>query len=145
MSFNLKVLTSVLLLSTAVFGLVVQTDGHFEINAQPKGIDVSGHQGNVNWGPVVNNGVAFAYIKATEGTSKAVVHSKCGALTFYFQPTRALTSPPNTLAPPKPASFAVPTTLPFLIGLLVPLRPIGLPPMVGVGVGMASPSQVPST
>lgn len=35
---------------------------------QPKGIDVSSHQPNVNWGSVKANGVQFAYIKATEGT-----------------------------------------------------------------------------
>jgi len=145
MSLNLmKALASALFLSTSVLGLVVQTDGHFEISAQPKGIDVSGHQGNVNWGTVMNNGVSFAYIKATEGTSKVVVRSKCGVLTFYFQPIRALTSPLNTLALPKPASFVVATTLPFLIGHLVLPRPTGLPPTVGVGVVMESPSQAPS-
>ncbi|KAG0018698.1 hypothetical protein BGZ80_006850 [Entomortierella chlamydospora] len=33
------------------------------------GIDVSGYQGNVNWGTVSSAGKEFAYIKATEGTS----------------------------------------------------------------------------
>ncbi|CAO3635820.1 unnamed protein product [Cunninghamella blakesleeana] len=37
--------------------------------AKPKGIDVSSHQPNVNWGSVKANGVSFAYIKATEGHS----------------------------------------------------------------------------
>lgn len=37
--------------------------------AQPKGIDVSGHQPNVNWAKVKSSGVSFAFIKATEGTS----------------------------------------------------------------------------
>jgi hypothetical protein len=37
--------------------------------AQPQGIDVSGHQPGVNWATVKANGVTFAYIKATEGTS----------------------------------------------------------------------------
>ncbi|GLB38231.1 putative glycosyl hydrolases family 25 [Lyophyllum shimeji] len=36
--------------------------------AAPKGIDVSSYQPNVNWATVKANGVAFAYIKATEGT-----------------------------------------------------------------------------
>ncbi|KAH7924611.1 glycoside hydrolase family 25 protein [Leucogyrophana mollusca] len=35
----------------------------------PSGIDVSAYQGNVNWGAAKNNGVTFAYIKATEGVS----------------------------------------------------------------------------
>ncbi|KAF9352087.1 hypothetical protein BGX34_000178 [Mortierella sp. NVP85] len=37
--------------------------------AQPKGIDVSGYQPNVNWAAVKANGIEFAYIKATEGTT----------------------------------------------------------------------------
>ncbi|CAO3568779.1 unnamed protein product [Mortierella alpina] len=37
--------------------------------AQPQGIDVSHWQGNVNWGSVKTNGIAFAYIKATESTN----------------------------------------------------------------------------
>jgi GH25 family lysozyme M1 (1,4-beta-N-acetylmuramidase) len=32
------------------------------------GLDVSGWQGNVNWGSVKSHGARFAYIKATEGT-----------------------------------------------------------------------------
>jgi len=64
---NLKVLVSALLgLSTTVFGPVED----LEMMAQPKGIDVSSHQGEVNWKTVVSNGISFAYIKATEGTSR---------------------------------------------------------------------------
>ncbi|KAF7316067.1 Secreted hydrolase [Mycena indigotica] len=37
--------------------------------AQPQGIDVSGFQPSVNWATVKANGVSFAYIKATEGTT----------------------------------------------------------------------------
>lgn len=37
--------------------------------AGPQGIDVSNHQGTINWTTVASEGVAFAYIKATEGTS----------------------------------------------------------------------------
>ncbi|KAF9436899.1 hypothetical protein BGZ76_002659 [Entomortierella beljakovae] len=33
------------------------------------GIDVSSHQGNVNWATVASAGNKFAYVKATEGTS----------------------------------------------------------------------------
>jgi GH25 family lysozyme M1 (1,4-beta-N-acetylmuramidase) len=33
------------------------------------GLDVSSHQGNVDWTSVKNNGAKFAYAKATEGTS----------------------------------------------------------------------------
>ncbi|KAF8842366.1 glycoside hydrolase family 25 protein [Paxillus ammoniavirescens] len=37
--------------------------------ADPQGIDVSSYQPSVDWTTVKNNGIAFAYIKATEGTS----------------------------------------------------------------------------
>ena len=33
------------------------------------GMDVSGYQGNVDWGTAYANGARFAYVKATEGTS----------------------------------------------------------------------------
>lgn len=35
----------------------------------PRGLDVSSHQGNVNWAGVAGAGGAFAYVKATEGTT----------------------------------------------------------------------------
>jgi GH25 family lysozyme M1 (1,4-beta-N-acetylmuramidase) len=34
-----------------------------------KGVDVSSHQGSVNWSTAWANGARFAYVKATEGTS----------------------------------------------------------------------------
>ncbi|KAJ7665935.1 glycoside hydrolase family 25 protein [Mycena polygramma] len=37
--------------------------------AQPQGIDVSHFQATVDWATVKANGVSFAYIKATEGTT----------------------------------------------------------------------------
>jgi len=36
--------------------------------ANPQGIDMSSHQTSINWSSVKNNGISFAYIKATEGT-----------------------------------------------------------------------------
>jgi len=36
--------------------------------AQPQGIDVSNHQGTIDWTKVT--GIEFVYIKATEGTGK---------------------------------------------------------------------------
>ncbi|MFD5557369.1 GH25 family lysozyme [Streptomyces sp. NPDC127068] len=35
---------------------------------QTEGVDVSSHQGNVAWSTLWNNGVRWAYVKATEGT-----------------------------------------------------------------------------
>ncbi|KAH7926422.1 glycoside hydrolase family 25 protein [Leucogyrophana mollusca] len=37
--------------------------------ADPQGIDVSDYQTDIDWTTVVDNGVTFVYIKATEGTS----------------------------------------------------------------------------
>ena len=37
--------------------------------AQTAGMDVSSHQGNVNWTTAWANGARFAYVKATEGTT----------------------------------------------------------------------------
>jgi len=37
--------------------------------AQPEGVDVSNHQGTVNWAQVKAGGIEFAFIKATEGTT----------------------------------------------------------------------------
>ncbi|WP_158884342.1 lysozyme [Amycolatopsis anabasis] len=40
----------------------------FQITASVEGIDVSGHQGNVDWNYWWGQGKRFAYVKATEGT-----------------------------------------------------------------------------
>ena len=41
-----------------------------EVGAAVAGIDVSRHQGNVNWRAYWNRGKRFAYVKATEGTRR---------------------------------------------------------------------------
>ena len=68
--FDLKALTATLLLAVAVFGAAIGSPGNFQKRAQPKGIDVSSYQPNIDWGTVRSSGVTFAYIKATEGTSE---------------------------------------------------------------------------
>ncbi|KAI0044253.1 glycoside hydrolase family 25 protein [Auriscalpium vulgare] len=52
-------------------GSCVLTSPTLVKRADPQGIDVSRYQGSINWntGTVKANGVAFAYIKATEGTT----------------------------------------------------------------------------
>ncbi|MGW5422536.1 lysozyme [Streptomyces sp. NPDC003943] len=43
--------------------------GGFTLQAvQTEGVDVSGHNGNVDWSTLWNSGVRWAYVKATEGT-----------------------------------------------------------------------------
>ena len=143
---SLKALASTFLLYSVVLGVVVEVPGHFEVNAQPKGIDVSGWQGNVDWGAVVNNGVSFAYIKATEGTSRTngTLIATPGA-DILFQPTRALTFHLNTPAPPKLVSFVADITSPDPIRPLALLKPFGLLPTEEVGAATASLFQVLST
>ncbi|UNS95279.1 lysozyme [Streptomyces tubbatahanensis] len=43
-------------------------DGKPSLDASVEGVDVSGHQGNVDWQALWGSGVRFAYVKATEGT-----------------------------------------------------------------------------
>lgn len=40
--------------------------------SDPQGIDVSDYQPDVDWTTVVDNGIQFVYIKATEGTCSAI-------------------------------------------------------------------------
>ena len=145
MLFSLGALASALLVCTAVFGAAIEPAAHLQKRAQPKGIDVSSHQGDVNWSTVVTNGVSFAFIKATEGTSKGDGTLTVRNANISFQPTRTLISPPSIPAPPTLVLFVAAITSPFLISPLVRPRPISLPPTVGAGVAMASPSQVLST
>ena len=102
MLFDIRALASALLVSTVAFGAAVESTQHLQKRAQPKGIDVSSHQGNINWNTVVANGVSFAFIKATEGTSKGDSALVLRNADISFQPTRTLTSPPSTPAPPTP-------------------------------------------
>ncbi|KAJ8693935.1 hypothetical protein PTI98_008876 [Pleurotus ostreatus] len=54
----------------SVFAASVTAVPHsLEKRAAPQGIDVSGFQPSVNWNTVKANGVSFAFIKATEGTT----------------------------------------------------------------------------
>jgi GH25 family lysozyme M1 (1,4-beta-N-acetylmuramidase) len=60
------------LLSAISLALIaVSQASPLEKRADPHGIDVSSYQGNVNWAAVKANGIAFVYIKATEGTGRS--------------------------------------------------------------------------
>ncbi|KAL0573758.1 hypothetical protein V5O48_008201 [Marasmius crinis-equi] len=56
-------------LASVLFLLPLVLANPVEKRASPQGIDVSGHQPSVDWNQVKANGVSFAYIKATEGTT----------------------------------------------------------------------------
>ena len=142
MLFTLKALASALLLSTAVFAAAVGSPEHLEKRAQPKGIDISAAQGNVNWKSVVTDGISFVYIQATEGISELdnVLVVRCTDISF--QATRILTTPLSSPAPQKHTFFVAPTTWLILPSLLALFRPTSSSQTVEVGLGMASPSQV---
>ena len=103
---SFKPLTLVLLLSTIVHGACVdapkdsndveipvnfevQEPGNVDIAATTKGIDISASQPTVNWGNVVNSGVAFVYIHATQGMSTIIIRRVLAqnAADIPFQPT----------------------------------------------------------
>ncbi|KAF9269708.1 glycoside hydrolase family 25 protein [Marasmius fiardii PR-910] len=56
-------------LASLVLFLPIVLGSPIEKRVYPQGIDVSGWQPSVNWAQVKANGVSFAFIKATEGTS----------------------------------------------------------------------------
>lgn len=47
------------------FSIAVSDTGDYRI----KGVDVSSYQGNIDWDVLADQGIAFAFIKATEGSS----------------------------------------------------------------------------
>jgi GH25 family lysozyme M1 (1,4-beta-N-acetylmuramidase) len=64
---RIGLLTGLSALATMVALLLASTAASAAPAGLP-GMDVSSHQGNVNWSAAWNNGARFAYIKATEGT-----------------------------------------------------------------------------
>lgn len=57
-----------LLCTAAVIAALVVPSAPASAAGVVYGMDVSGHQGNVNWSTAWSNGARFAYVKATEGT-----------------------------------------------------------------------------
>jgi GH25 family lysozyme M1 (1,4-beta-N-acetylmuramidase) len=72
-NFSMKVLSALVLSAVLAAAVPVEVAEHetaaLEKRATLKGVDVSHYQGTINWSTVKSNGVSFAYIKATEGTS----------------------------------------------------------------------------
>lgn len=63
----MKVLETLSFLALAVS--FVSAEPTLVKRANPLGIDISHYQGTVNFNTAKANGIAFVYIKATEGTS----------------------------------------------------------------------------
>jgi GH25 family lysozyme M1 (1,4-beta-N-acetylmuramidase) len=64
-----RLLATAVVAATAAFGAVVSPGAPAQAQTRTPGIDVSHHQGAINWTAVRNAGIRFAFIKATEGTS----------------------------------------------------------------------------
>ena len=45
------------------------TTSDMKVRVRHRGIDASHHQGAIDWRAVAGDGITFAYLKATEGTS----------------------------------------------------------------------------
>lgn len=143
----LKALVSAVFLSTVAPGSPVKAPGHFETNTQSltRGIDVSIAQPSIDWNNVVANQISFAYIKATEGSSKSDRNPPLQSAHIPFQP-RARPSSSSTMVHPVSDLFAAHITKPFPIVN----RPLALrrPNIFFLkeepGPTMASLSQVPS-
>jgi GH25 family lysozyme M1 (1,4-beta-N-acetylmuramidase) len=63
----MKLTAAFALLATALAASATPVE--LEKRASVPGIDVSHYQGTINWNTVKANGVQFAFIKATEGSS----------------------------------------------------------------------------
>ena len=64
------VLLSGLILSTVCILMFFQIPCRLSAVSYPvKGIDVSHYQGNIDWDMIKDQGIQFAYIKATEGST----------------------------------------------------------------------------
>ena len=62
------VLTCILICACLYFGII--HINHPELKGyKVKGVDVSSYQGDIDWDVLSSQGIEFAYIKATEGSS----------------------------------------------------------------------------
>lgn len=54
---------------TLVFFGVIPLNNPSEAEFPVRGVDVSAHQGRVDWPTLASQGIDFAFVKATEGSS----------------------------------------------------------------------------
>jgi GH25 family lysozyme M1 (1,4-beta-N-acetylmuramidase) len=73
MRFRLLLITFSALAASAATATTIPSQLAMRLRG-PQGIDVSNHQGTIDWKKVKSEGVAFAYIKATEGTGTTYFH-----------------------------------------------------------------------
>ena len=130
-----------LLLSTVIFGATVE---HLEKRAQPKGIDVSSYQSDVNWRTPSPRAFPSPTSERQKGPVRAMVCS-CRTLTPDSSLKEPVLTSPSTLTLPMLVSFTVPITPPFLTSSPALLKQRFLLPTVETGRVMASPFQGPIT
>lgn len=65
--------TAILILAAVLFALVwngiILLNGPYAANYEVRGVDVSAYQGDIDWSVLSDEGIKFAFIKATEGSS----------------------------------------------------------------------------
>ncbi len=64
----LIVMIGIILFALVWNGIIILNEGYSN-RYDIKGVDVSSHQGEIDWGVIASQGVSFAFIKATEGSS----------------------------------------------------------------------------
>ena len=57
------------LLATLIYNGIIQINGLAILKYEVRGVDVSHYQGEVDWDLIESQGIRFAFIKATEGSS----------------------------------------------------------------------------
>jgi len=67
--FVLRIIIVMLFLALAIVGITVYTSRRAQEEFPVRGVDVSSYQGYIDWKEIESNGVDFAFIKATEGSS----------------------------------------------------------------------------
>jgi lysozyme len=102
-----------------------------------RGIDVSHHQGGVDWAKAAGDGVAFAYLKASEGrdhqddlfaanwTAARAAGLRVGAYHFFTFCSSGRAQAANFLAAAPPAADALPAAVDLEFGGNCAARPDG--------------------
>jgi hypothetical protein len=114
------------LLSLASLAVLVKSSPTAK-RATPYGIDVSDYQPSIDWTTVVDNGISFAFIKATEGTGILYLKYFDGFTSFnsiyIIQTTLTRISQASTMVRPTQDSSVADTILPTLTNPLGRLKP----------------------
>ena len=65
----IRVLIIIMFCALAILSITVYTTSHARRDYTVRGVDVSSYQGNIDWKTLEKNGIDFAFIKASEGST----------------------------------------------------------------------------